>query len=389
MARRETGQSGIPLRDSRRRRTTALDSREATSTAGRDCWKEEAPESSADHKVASPEREEQPRGAPERRLQDEEQRERAVRLAVAAAQASLFGAPTPERVRTRRELENFSSTSARPLVPAVRPVPPHTLELQGEQPAEQQEQEQQRGQRQYPSPSVSAEPHRDARGGASSAESEDSRQVLCSNGSTSSSNKHSSGTGRADSSERKTRAPNRPSSMMSSSEEQKDNSSSAPTAAEPTPRNHPSSTGSTPAAVSRSDTGSLSSPATPPPATPSAETPQPLVFMAFSQPNSTPAAAPPSRRERDLTICEVVNLHYNVDIPRPSAPAAVSGESGSKPAWSPMMWCFPARRRKAAMEGGGDWVSQQRRALLRGVSCRVCAGEMVAVIVSCCAPRTV
>lgn len=119
-------------------------------------------------------------------------------------------------------------------------------------------------------------------------------------------------------------------------------------------------------------------------------------------PSSTSPAArgiitPPVTGE---VICEVSDLSYSIDLPARNGAGvgsrlvraaancfrdlrgAKGGEDAS--ALSGVVAGGVADASTVDAGGLGDWVQQpaRKRALLQGVSCRVCAGDMVAVIVS-------
>lgn len=88
---------------------------------------------------------------------------------------------------------------------------------------------------------------------------------------------------------------------------------------------------------------------------------------------SDPSAAPPSAQGAEV-LCEVSNLYYGIDV-------VPEGDDAAKGSAAARWWCY--RGPCAARERTGDGESGARQALLQGVSCRVRAGEMVAVVVRC------
>lgn len=73
----------------------------------------------------------------------------------------------------------------------------------------------------------------------------------------------------------------------------------------------------------------------------------------------------------------MANLYYAIDVP---ATGAATVEAGTVAGWSAGRYCRDLCRLNGNERTGRSL--SRRKALLQGVSCRVSAGEMIAVIVS-------
>lgn len=69
-------------------------------------------------------------------------------------------------------------------------------------------------------------------------------------------------------------------------------------------------------------------------------------------------------------ICEVIDLYYGIEVPQ-AQPASAGG-----------MFSLVSTTAAAAEADAADKPLTTKRVLLNGVNCRLCAGDMVAVIVS-------
>ena len=71
-------------------------------------------------------------------------------------------------------------------------------------------------------------------------------------------------------------------------------------------------------------------------------------------------------------ICEVVDLYYGIEVPQ-VLPSSARGF------WS---WASTTAAAEADAAAAASKPMTKKRVLLNGVNCRICAGDMVAVIVS-------